>query len=340
MYNLTQDKMRVTYNQTRHFRLNESFSESNVGLDEPLHLLNPVGATIVGATRGNAQFEEPQTQAVMYGTMNKLLIKYNESLVLNTTARQALLGRPAPILGRLRSLIDTFGVKGVRVQMLEMRDNKFGYVHVNNGSWDGPFEVYTGYQASAGHLGDLNRYEGRQRQTIYQGKCNRLKASLGELRPIPVGKNQPLEIFMPRLCRVVHLVPLGVLKQREGLAIDYIISPADLLSADANPDNRCYCVNGTANNYCSLNGIIELGPCAQHAPVLLGLSSIAPDQRVMDTVANSNDDYVDELLRNDVSALPANTSNHLLVLRRLGLTIQADITMTLFIKLEQDARFR
>lgn len=338
---MTQDKHRVTYNMTRHIKLNESFAESNVGLDEPLHLINPIGTSIIGATKGNAELEpEPQTRALMISTMNKILQKYNESIVVNVTAREALTGRAAPILGRLRSMMEMFGVQGVRVPMLDLKENKFGFVMVANNTWEGPFEVYTGYQATAVRLGDLYKYRGQSRQTIYQGRCNRLKASMGELRPIPVGVEQVLEIFMPRLCRIVHLRPVGVQKQREGLAIDYIISPDDFLSADMNPDNRCYCINGTANNYCSLNGVIELGPCAHYAPILIGMNSITPDRRMTDTLQNSLDDYVDELMRNDVSSLPSNTTNHLLVLRRLGLTIQADMTLIMFVKIEQDSRFR
>lgn len=334
---LSPNKYRLTYNSTRHMKLNESYTDSNEPMDKPLSLLNVVYASVVAGARENAKEMDAQSQAVMFGTVNKLVEKYNETLIMNMTAREALLGRFAPIIGRLKRIAETFGLDTAQVPNVDFAKGTFGYVSAINGTWHGPFEIYTGYQATASSLGDLISYQGKRRQTYFTGRCNRLQASVGELRPIPIGLEQVLELYSPSFCRTLHMKPIGVRKLREGLAIAYVVSPEDLLSAELNPDNRCFCVNGTTDNYCSLNGVIQLAPCSYFAPLILALNSIPLDRKMADTIQ----DFDEDLLRDDIENVPhAIRPAQFIVLRRLGITIEADLTVTLFAKVERDARYK
>lgn len=334
---MSPNKYRLTYNATRHIKLNDSFADSSgAPIDQPLSLLNIVYASLIAGAKENAKDMDAQTQAVLFGTVNKLAERYNETLMMKMSAREALLGRAAPIINRLRRIADTFGVEA-QVPHVNPETNMFGVVTVMNGTWQGPFEIYTGYQATASSLGDLISYQGKRRLTYFSGRCNRLQTSAGELRPIPIGSEQVLEMYQPSFCRAIHLKPVGVRKLREGLAIGYVVAPDDLLAANLNPDNRCFCVNGTSDDYCSLSGVIQLAPCVNFAPLIVALNSVPLDRKMADSIQ----DFDEDLLRDDVDHLThAISPAQFVVLRRLGLTIEADLTVTLFVKVERDARFR
>lgn len=329
---MSQNKFRITYNSTRHIHLDES---SSANLDEPLVLLNPVFASLVTGAREMIRDQDAQTKQMMLSSVARMAERFNESLFMNSTARVALLGRRLLIVEKLIKMAETFGFE-VELPTVA-RTKQFGYVSVMNGTWDGPFEMYTGYQASMNSLGDIISYQGRKRLTEFQGKCNRLQASAGELRPMPVHENQTLEMFQPRFCRIIHLIPTGTRKLKEGLAISYELAADDFMSAQTNPDNRCFCSNKTLNSYCSLNGALEVGPCSYHSPVVVTASNIKPDERITGSVLNWDPD----MLRGDMDLVPkSDDRNQILVLKRLGLPVQGDITLTLFMRITRDTTFR
>lgn len=372
---LSQNKYRLFYNSTRHFYLNESHHQPAVldggqpppgersslaraevddespsggrgatgklvssDLDQPLTLLNPIYASLMGGARESSAGADPETRRMLLTSAGRLADRFNETLFINITGRQALVGRKVVFLEKVKKMAETFGLEST-LPDLGRKDNVFGFVASLNGTWQGPFEIYTGYQASMGSLGDLISYKGKRRLTEFSGRCNRLQASAGELRPMPIGTDQVLEMFQPSFCRIVHLRPTGVRKLREGLGIQYVLAQEDFLSAQQNPDNRCYCINSsvTNDNYCSLNGAIEMGPCSYYAPLVLTLNTIPLDPRITESLH----DWDDQLLSNQVELVPdADNSTQLLILRRFGLPLRLDLTFTLFMKVIRDPQFR
>jgi len=340
---LSQNKYRLTYNSTRNFKQpNETLSEQQRQLlEEPLKLLNPVYVTLTENLRQSTGLLEPQTKQMMVSSANRLTERFNESLIIQTTARQALLGRKLELIEKARKLIETFGLD-TKLPSGQLKDDTFGYLAAINGTWNGPFEIYTGFGASSGSLGELISYQGRRRLAEFSGRCNRMQASLGELRPMPLQESQMLEIFQPSFCRLLHLEPVGVRKLREGQAIGYRLAERDFLSAQNNPDNQCFCINGTGDNYCSLNGAIELAPCAYFSPILLTTSSIQLDDRITNSVANWSPELVDSSIEGgqfEFGSLEPNSSQTL-ILKRLGVPAQVDLTLTLFMKVVRDPQFR
>lgn len=331
---LSANKFRITYNSTRHARLNESHSADL--LDRPLRLLNPVFVSIVEGTRLNTKEMDEQTRSVTVGIINKLTASYNETLINHVSARTALLGKLMPIAEKLRKVAQNFGMED-RLPDISLQ-KQFGYASYTNGTYLGPFEIYTGYRETARSLGDLISYKGKRRLDYYEGRCNRLQASAGELRPMPVEPDKLLELFQPGFCRIVHLKPTGQTWLREGQAINYIIAPEDLLSASKNPDNRCYCTNSTPfDDHCSLDGVVELAPCSFGAPIMMSVSHVPLDGRITSTIGN----YDDELLRADVEELhQSDDQAQMVILKRVGVPIKADLTVTLLMKVIRDAAFK
>lgn len=304
-------------------------------LDQPIVVLNPVYVSLMEATREMAGKLDNGTALMITSSANRLAERFNETLFLNSTARISLLGRKIQMIQTARKLITTFGIDA---QLPHVLDNDiFGFVSALNDTPTGPYEIYTGYQVTMPSLGDLISYQGKRRLSEYKGKCNRMQASVGELRPMPIGDDQMLEIYMPHLCRIIRLRPTGIKKLREGLAISYVHAYEDFLSADKNPDKKCFCVNGTVDNYCSLNGAIELAPCSYYSPLVLTTSNIEPDTKLTNSLA----DYDPELLASDVEHLPAPSKTaQLLILKRIGVPVKADLTYTLFMKVKRDTHYR
>lgn len=349
---LSANKYRIIYNFTRHVRFNESEHElfyeqwknsptSNTNnavltkIDDNLMLINAPFATMLEASRELASKADPQTKPMLFGAANRLAEKFNETLVMNMTARQALMGRKLTFVEKARKMIETFGIENKLPNVLD--NDIFGYVAIQNGTQNGPYEIYTGYQASMSSLGDIISYQGKRRYTEYRGKCNRLQASAGELRPIPIIENQVLEMSVPGFCRILHLYPTGIRKLREGLAIAYTHHINDFKNHTYNRDNECFCVNGTVDNYCSLNGALELAPCSYYSPIVLTTNTIEPDPKITSSIA----DYEPELLISDVDSVPkADNQAQLLILKRIGVPVKGDLTYTLFGKVTRDSKFR
>lgn len=344
---ISPNKFRITYNSTRFMKLNASHSTDQ--LDRPITVMNPVYASILEGVRVNSRELDAQTRSIAFGSINKLTERYNESILArNVTARQALLGRAMPYVDKLAKIAQTFGLES-RLPDLSASNGKYGYVSLSNATLTGPFEIYTGYQETARSLGELISYRGKRRLNYYDGKCNRLQTSVGELRPMPLDPERRLEMFQPGFCRILHLEPTGEHKLREGKAISYVISPDDFSSAVTNPDNRCFCVNSSGptsaqpnnpldDNHCSLEGVIDLGPCSFSAPIMVSLSSVQLDSRILNSLSS---DFDPEVLNGEVQEIDmADDKSQIVVLKRIGLPIRADFTMTLFMRVVRDPAFR
>lgn len=311
-------------------------------LDEQLTIGNLIFAALnTGSRELTAKMGDETMRKMAVATIDKLAAKHNESLLVRLTARDALFGRQVPLLRKLAKLAETMGDSAPRdARLPELPPNGlFGFASIGNGTWTGPFEVYTGYERSAPSLGDIISFDGKRRQSTYSGRCNRLQASAGELRPMPLHDNQTLEMFRPEVCRILHLNQRSRVHTPAGLAYKYQFSSSDFASASTNPDNRCYCYNSTVppfENYCSLDGVLELGPCASHAPIAIHFPTATKlDSKITETI----DNWTPELIEPSLVDLPEPSPQSeyaLLVLKRLGVPMKIDVTVSAFIKLRRD----
>lgn len=331
MLETSANKLRLFYNSTRFYYLNESSPD----LDQPLQLLNPIYATLAENIRATSGELDKQNLQMLISSVNRLAERFNESLLTNQTAREALVGRRCLLIEKARKLASTFGFDPKIPP--ELNADRFGYVGLVNASWLGPFEIYTGYQISQPSLGELISFKGRRRMVEFEGRCNRLQSSAGELRPMPLKDRQVLEMFSPSLCRIVRLLPTGERKQREGQTVSYAFAADDFASAQKNPENQCFCINSTADNYCSLSGVVELAPCSYYSPIVVNMAGLELDKRITDSIAN----WDSELVSSELESIgKPDLSCQLLLQKRVAIPIRGDITVTIFMKVQRDAQFR
>lgn len=294
------NKFRVTYNSTRYYRFEDKISPS---IDEKLMLVNPVYASMVGALKAYG-FKQTAMQLssngtngttnqqleMIYGAANRLTEKFNESLIRPTTPREALLGRKIILLEKVRRMAETFEMK---VDMPPPPANDtIGYVSSYNGTWQGPYEIWTGYKSSRTSLGDIVSWEGKKRLPWYPDKCGRLQSSAGELRPMPIKDKQKLEMFVPALCRVIQLEPVSKRMRAEGEVIKFNISPESFSNRTKNPENSCFCTKVNPKfDHCSLNGAVEVAPCFLEMPMVVTTAGIEMDPRISETIDNWDNMY-------------------------------------------------
>lgn len=327
---LSKNKYRITYNQTRIYSLNSSTVGAN--FDAPMVGLNAILPSVIGAVSERSRGMEQQQAAVFVTTAVRLAEKFNETLLRNTTAREILVGRKSVFLDRMGKLAATMGEDlGDRFP----KNGVFGLIASQNGTLTGPMEVYTGYGETSSLLGNVIAFQAKQRSAHYSGPCGRIQSSAGELRPIPLDFNQSLELFRPEVGRVLHLRPTGVQKMREGLGICYVFDEMDFSSplASNDPKRTCYCVNRTNDNYCSLNGVIEMGPVQSFAPLIFSLNTLEPDRRIRDSIANWDPDLINSHVD---SIADGNKSCQLVILKMLGIPIQVEMTAILYVKVERN----
>lgn len=326
---LSQNKFRVTYNTTRFY----SYNESTIGnLDVPITVISPIFPSIVE----NLLFREPsldQTESkAAFGTVEKLAEKYNETLLMNATPRMFILGTVSKFLRKMKVVVATLGEDAS-----SLGDGMVGLMPMLNGTLSGPFEIYTGYQATVSSLGELISFQGKQRSAVYQGKCGRIQTSIGELRPAPIELNRTLEMFRPEFGRVMHLRPTGVRRIREGTAIPYVLAEDDFRAAQDDPERQCYCINGTKDNYCSLNGALELAPVSHNAPIVMTMAHLELDPKITKGIENWDSRLIDS---NIDSEIEVDKSCQFLILRSAGIPIQFDMTVVLFLKVVREPRFK
>lgn len=325
---ISSNKFRITYNSSRIF----SVDESNFGpVDEPLNVLNPIVPSLIENLRNRESEMDASDIKIMFMTMSKLQEKHNETLIINSTARELLLGRKSSFLQKLSGLSKTFG------EDMPLADGRFGYISSQNATSVGPIEIYTGYQDTVDSLGNLISYQGKQKSTVFKGRCSRIQTSVGELRPSPIASNQTLEMFRPEFGRILRLKPTGTRRLPEGNAISYVFSEDDFQSPQKDPERQCYCIQGLRDNYCSLNGALELAPVARYAPIVISLNHLELDPKI----TNSVEDWDAQLTDSNIDTEPqVDKSSQMLILKSLGIPIHLDFTVIFFIKVVREERIR
>ncbi|KAG9510679.1 Sensory neuron membrane protein 2, partial [Fragariocoptes setiger] len=283
------NKYRVFYNFTRYFKLVESESAD---LDEPLYVINPLYASASGAAPILARTASADMQPMIFVSLNRVADKFNESLIMKTTPRDALLGRKVKMLSAMKKMAATFDIDSPLTKKMPPNDT-VGYIHIMNGTYSGPYEVYTGYGASRDLLGEVVSFEGRTEFPWWKGHCRQLQGSAGELRPMPINSTKRLGILVPQSCRLLQLEPVEVIERIEGRTIVYRFAQDSFRSATSNPMNRCFCVDDDpkGHDHCSLDGVLDLSQCSDGAPILLNMGGISIDQKIIDTFDGWRDHY-------------------------------------------------
>lgn len=329
---ISKNNYRITYNSTRFFfPVNETIVGAH--FDEPINAINVILPSILDAVSEKVRFMDAQQGQMLAASSLKLAERFNETLIMRTTARELLLGRKSVFLQKAAKLAQAFSDEPMAPGMRD--DGLFGLITTQNNTLIGPYETYSGYGETVESLGNIISVQGKQRSPFYNGTCSKLQVSAGELRPFPLKLNQTLEMYRAEFGRIVHLKPTGFRKIKEGPAITYVFGEQDFTAPLGDPKRDCYCVNGTMDNYCSLNGVIEMGPAVNYAPLIFSTNVYDIDDKIKSSIGNWSPD----LISSHVDSLPdSDITNQFLILRQLGIPIKVDLTVTIFIKVARNPK--
>lgn len=216
--------------------------EQSADFDEKMWLINPIVPTTSKSVRAMVIDRLPfqrVSEPVVFNAVNLLLDNYNERLITRTTPRQLLLGRKLDIFSDLEALAKRFGLAGLLPP--GPPNNVFGLVYFQNETID-EMELWTGIKPNQKKFADVHRWRNKTVLTLWEGKCNAIEGTNGELYKPLLPKGKPLKIFLPQLCRTFYLEPVGdgpTMTESGMASYEYQISPRLFMGARSNPSNRC-----------------------------------------------------------------------------------------------------
>lgn len=219
--------------------LNEAKSAN---LDERFWLLNPIVPSTMKTVRSLVIDRIPfqrVSEPIVFNTVNVLLDNFKERLIQKRSPRELLEGRKVELLESVTSLADRFGLKSFIPP--GPPENTFGVAHFQNNTVDVQ-EVYTGIGSTKHRYGEVYKWRDGEKLKIWQGKCNEIQGTNGELYKPPLTPGKSIRVFLGQLCRTFDMDPVQpeLVTIQDGLkALEYEITPRLYLGARNNPKNKC-----------------------------------------------------------------------------------------------------
>lgn len=229
----------MRYDSHRKLYLDE---ENSANVDEKMWLLNPIIPGILKMVRGLFLDRVPfqrLSEPIVFNAINVVLDQYKERLITRSTPRTFLQGRKIVLLEELINLATRFGLQTFVPP--GPPKNIFGLAFVQNETVD-VFEIWTGLSPSVDKFGDVKRYKGSPRLNVWQGRCNIINGTNGELFKPFLQEGRSLKIFLAPLCRTLTLDPVGdepVVLSNGIRSLEYEFSPRVFMGARNNPNNKC-----------------------------------------------------------------------------------------------------
>lgn len=211
-------------------------------MDEKIWLINPIVPTAAKTARAmliNRLPFQRITEPVVFNAMNLILDNYKERLIMKTTPRELLIGRQLALFSDLQALAGRFGLASLLPP--GPPGNVFGLAYFQNVTAD-EMEIWTGVSPTRQKFGDVSRWRNKTRMTVWEGKCNIINGTNGELFKPFIQQGKPIKIFQAQLCRTIYLDPVGdgPTKTKSGLnALEYELTTRLYMGARNNPNNKC-----------------------------------------------------------------------------------------------------
>lgn len=216
--------------------------EESANMDEKMWLINPIVPTTSKSVRAMVLDRLPfqrVSEPIVFNAVNLLLDNYNERLITRTTPRQLLLGRKLDIFSDLEALAKRFGLASLLPP--GPPNNVFGLVYFQNETTD-EMELWTGVSPNQKKFADVYKWRKKTSMTVWEGKCNVIEGTNGELYKPLMESGKPVKIFLAQLCRTIYLEPVGdgpTTTLNNLNALELQISPRLFMGARSNPSNRC-----------------------------------------------------------------------------------------------------
>ncbi|XP_049868378.1 protein peste-like [Pectinophora gossypiella] len=164
--------------------------------------------------------------------------------------------------------------------------DRFGWFYGRNNSLDtdGYVEISTGVDGAL--PGQILRWNHEDHIPYYSGHCAQLAGSAGEFLPRNLTEDSQLMMFVPDLCRTVHMdyVHSGEIAGLE--YHKYALSQRSFDNSTLSPSNTCFC-----NGQCAWSGVMNVSACRFGSPAFISLPHfLHGDPVLLDMVTGLNPD--------------------------------------------------
>ncbi|KAB5541897.1 hypothetical protein PHYPO_G00085230 [Pangasianodon hypophthalmus] len=147
---------------------------------------------------------------------------------------------------------------------------KLGVFHPYNGTYDGPYSVFTG-KDDINKVSTIDSWNLEKTLSYWNNTyCDMINGTDGSSFSPFLDKKTPLYFFSSDICRSVS-AEFDASVDLKGITVyRYMLPSQTFASPVENPDNRCYCTNTQTTRNCTLAGVLDVGAC-RGTPVLISL---------------------------------------------------------------------
>ncbi|CAG9862240.1 unnamed protein product [Phyllotreta striolata] len=234
-----QDNSTISYTYKKLYFFDEENSARK--LNDVISMINIVPLTIAYKLRYH-DWVTKRLASTTLSSVSSLYVTKNVSEILFD-------GYEEPILGTLS-----------KIPFLNVQD-RFGLFYGKNNT-EGQDGFFSMYYANDENFGRMLSWNFKNRTDFYEGHCNDIRGSAGELYPINRRRDK-LVLFSDQLCKYAELeyVEDVVIKGVKGYkyTADYIFD-----NGTTRPENACFCTGE-----CFPSGVFNVSNCRAHSPTFL-----------------------------------------------------------------------
>ncbi|XP_036977126.1 platelet glycoprotein 4 [Acanthopagrus latus] len=184
----------------------------------------------------------------MHGLVERLIQSTNSSLFQRRSVKELLWGYYDPILKNTTGLFSPY-----------------------NGTYDGPYTVFTGKDDIA-KVGKILSWRGEETLSFWDDKyCNMINGTDASSFAPFLDKKKPLYFFSSDICRSVSASYEESLDLKGIKVYRYTLQPNTLAAPNVNPDNRCYCRDTKVTKNCTMAGVLDISSCQENKPIYISL---------------------------------------------------------------------
>ncbi|MCJ8742947.1 hypothetical protein PDJAM_G00088060 [Pangasius djambal] len=145
-----------------------------------------------------------------------------------------------------------------------------GVFHPYNGTYDGPYSVFTG-KDDINKVSTIDSWKLEQSLSYWNDTyCDMINGTDGSSFSPFLDKKTSLYFFSSDICRSVSADFDGSVDLKGITVYRYMLPSKTFASPVDNPDNLCYCTNTQTTKNCTLAGVLDVRVC-KGSPVLISL---------------------------------------------------------------------
>jgi len=245
----------ITYKQIRTWEYAPELS--NGSLEDPITVLNPIGAGLGPMIKGNVT---PNLRWMV----NMLLKGIKEKLFITKTVNEILFsGFHDPIFDKLEELIKFIPQIKKMIPPGSVTD-KFAFFYNRNGTdyVDGVWNMFTGVDNEGARMGQVYSWN-YSTQAAYPQACGHIRGSAGEFFP-PTENKTYVSIFSNDLCRTIDFSYSKEMSVNGINSYEYVLDKSLFANSSQNPSNKCF-----EDGHQLPSGVFNSSICRFGAPVFI-----------------------------------------------------------------------